>query len=291
MENRVYIDGVLVEKENAKISVFDHGVLYGDGVFEGIRAYNKRVFKLDEHIDRLYNSAKVIMLEVPIKKEEFKQAVINACRENGIVNGYIRPIVTMGCGNLGLAPWSCSNPSIIIIADSIKLYPAEYYEKGMPLVTVATKRNNPEALSPIVKSLNYLNNIMAKIEARNAGADEAIMMNNEGYVAECTGDNIFIIKGKMIYTPPVTAGVLPGITRATVMELAGKAGYTVLEQMFTRAELYLADEMFLTGTAAEVVPVVSLDARLIADGKPGKITIELMEIFKNYVMAHGTPIE
>jgi branched-chain amino acid aminotransferase len=290
MAKYVYMDGKLVEKDQAKVSVFDHGVLYGDGVFEGIRAYSGRVFKLDEHIDRLFNSAKVIMLDIPLSKDEFKAAIIQVCKANGIRDGYIRPVVTRGVGNLGLAPWTCSNPTVFIIADSVQLYPKEYYENGMPLVTVATRRNNQEALSPIVKSLNYLNNIMAKIEARNAGVEEAIMLNTENYVAECTGDNLFVIQGRTVYTPPIIAGVLPGITRATVMELARLGEYTVKERMITRAELFLSDEMFLTGSAAEVVPVVKVDGRIIGDGKPGPITRDLIERFHTYVNAHGTPI-
>lgn len=290
MSKFVYIDGKLVEKDQAKISVFDHGVLYGDGVFEGIRAYSGRVFKLDEHVDRLFNSARVIMLDIPLTKEEFKAAIIQVCKANGIRDGYIRPVVTRGAGNLGLAPWKCNNPTVFIIADSIQLYPQEYYDNGMRIVTVPTRRNNPEALSPIIKSLNYLNNIMGKIEAKNAGVEEAIMLNNEGYVAECTADNLFIVQGRTVYTPPIIAGVLPGITRATVMDLARLSEYTVKERMITRAELFLVDEMFITGTAAEIVPVTQLDGREIGDGKPGATTKNLMELFRNYVNAHGTPI-
>ncbi len=291
MGKKVYINGELVDQENAKISVFDHGVLYGDGVFEGIRAYNKRVFKLDEHIDRLYNSAKIIMLEIPASKDEFKKGLLKVCKANGIIDGYIRPVVTRGIGNLGLAPWICSNPMIFIIADSIQLYSPEVYEKGMSVVTVPTRRNLNESISPIVKSLNYLNNIMAKIEGKNAGVDEVIMLNNEGYVAECSGDNIFMIKNNKIYTPPIVAGALPGITMFTVMEIAEKFNFPLIEKFFSRAEMYIADEVFLTGTAAEIVPVTKIDGRLIGDGKPGKITIELSKKFKEYVNSHGTPIE
>ncbi len=291
MGKYVYLNGELVEKENAKISVFDHGLLYGDGVFEGIRAYSKRIFKLDEHIDRLYNSAKVIMLEIPVKKDEFKNAVIKICKANGITDGYIRPIVTRGEGDLGLSPWICKGPSVIIIADKIQLYPEELYEKGMPVVTVPTRRNLNEAVSPMVKSLNYLNNIMAKIEGKIAGVEEVIMLNNDGYVAECSGDNIFMIKGNKIYTPSVVAGALPGITRDTVIDLAESAGYSVAEKFFSRAEMFIADEVFLTGTGAEIVPVIQIDGRVIGDGKPGKITRELVKKFKNYVNSHGTPIE
>lgn len=290
MGQKVYLNGVLVEKEDAKISVFDHGVLYGDGVFEGIRAYNGRVFKLDEHIARLYDSAKIIMLDIPLSQEEFRKAVVSVCKANGIVDGYIRPVVTRGSGTLGLAPWKCSSPNIFIIADAIQMYPEECYTDGMKIVTVPTRRNLNESVSPIVKSLNYLNNIMAKIEARNAGVDEAIMLNQEGYVAECTGDNIFMIRGGIVTTPPVAAGALPGITLATVRDLCCDAGVPFQDKNFSRAELFLADECFVTGTAAEVVPVVGLDGRTIGSGKPGPITRDLIARFKEYVRSHGTPI-
>lgn len=286
----VFLNGELVESEKAAISVFDHGLLYGDGVFEGIRAYSGRVFKLDEHIDRLFNSAKVIMLEIPMSKEEVKKAIIKTCAANGIKDGYIRPVVTRGIGNLGLAPWLCKNPALIVIADTIQLYPKECYDNGMAIITVPTRRNSNEAVSPIVKSLNYLNNIMAKIEAKNAGVDEAIMLNNEGYVAECTGDNIFMIHKGRIITPPIVAGALPGITMATVQDIAAKMGHPVEERFFSRAEMFIADEMFLTGTAAEVVPIIKLDGRVIGDGKPGKITKELIRKFKEVVNSEGTPI-
>jgi len=291
MGKYVYMNGELVEKENAKISVFDHGVLYGDGVFEGIRAYNKRIFKLKEHIDRLYNSAKIIMLEIPLTKEEFIEATVKVCKANEIVDGYIRPVVTRGIGNLGLAPWQCKDPTVFIIADKIQLYPEEFYEKGMPVITVPTRRNLTEAVNPVIKSLNYLNNIMAKIEGKTAGVEEVIMLNQEGYVAECTGDNIFIVKGNKIFTPPAVAGALQGITRDVVIELAEKSGYSVVERFFSRAEMFIADEVFLTGTAAEIVPIIKVDGRIIGDGKPGKITKHLIQEFKNYVVKEGTPIE
>ncbi|MCX7821275.1 MAG: branched-chain-amino-acid transaminase [Brevinematales bacterium] len=291
MGKMVYLNGRLVEAENAMVSVFDHGLLYGDGVFEGIRAYNKRIFKLDEHIDRLYNSAKIIMLNIPISKEEFKKAIIETCKANKIVDGYIRPVVTRGAGTLGLSPWLCPNPNYFIIADTIQLYPKEMYENGLEVVTVATRRNLTEAVNPMIKSLNYLNNILAKIEGKIAGVEEVIMLNQEGYVAECSGDNIFIVKNNKIYTPPIVVGALPGITQATVNELAEKEGYQVIEKIFSRAEMYIADEVFLTGTAAEIVPVVKVDGRVIGDGKPGKITKVLMDKFKKYVVETGTPIE
>ncbi|MEJ5283610.1 MAG: branched-chain-amino-acid transaminase [Brevinematales bacterium] len=291
MGKMVYLNGKLVEAENATVSVFDHGLLYGDGVFEGIRAYNKRIFKLDEHIDRLYNSAKIIMLNIPISKEEFKKAIIETCKANKIVDGYIRPVVTRGAGTLGLSPWLCPKPNYFIIADTIQLYPKEMYENGLEVVTVATRRNLTEAVNPMIKSLNYLNNILAKIEGKIAGVEEVIMLNQEGYVAECSGDNIFIVKNNKIYTPPIVVGALPGITQATVNELAEKEGYQVIEKIFSRAEMYIADEVFLTGTAAEIVPVVKVDGRVIGDGKPGKITKVLMDKFKKYVVETGTPIE
>jgi branched-chain amino acid aminotransferase len=291
MSKWVWLNGQLVEREKAAISVFDHGILYGDGVFEGIRFYDRKVFKLDEHIDRLFNSAKIIMLEIPISKDELKKAVLLSCRESGLANGYIRPVVTRGSGALGLAPWRCSNPNIFIIVDTLQLYPQELYDNGMPIVTVATRRNIPEALNPMIKSLNYLNNIMAKIEAKNAGAEEAIMLNHDGYVAECTGDNIFIIRNGVIYTPPVYAGSLPGITMSTVIELAAGMGIKTVEKMFTRAEVYTSDECFLTGTAAEVVPVISVDGRIIGDGAPGVLTRKLVDAFKDYTRKSGTPVE
>lgn len=291
MGKMVYLNGQLVPAESAAISVFDHGLLYGDGVFEGIRAYNGRVFRLDEHIDRLFDSARIIMLTVPISREEFKKAIITTCKANGIRDGYIRPVVTRGSGTLGLAPWRCESPSYFIIADTIKLYPQEMYDNGMPVMTVPTRRNVPEALNPIVKSLNYLNNIMAKIEAHNAGCEEAIMLNQEGYVAECTGDNIFMIHKGKLFTPPIYAGALAGITRGTVMELAAGMGLETIERQLTRAELFLADEMFLTGTAAEVVPVKSVDGRVIGEGKPGPWTRKLIEAFRSYVNSNGTSIE
>lgn len=291
MAKYVWLNGELVEHDKAAISVFDHGVLYGDGVFEGIRAYNGRIFKLDEHIERLYNSAKIIMLEIPYSKDELKKMIIATCKANGIVDGYIRPVVTRGAGTLGIAPWKCPTPTVFIIADVIQLYPEELSKNGLPLITVSTRRNIPDSFSPMVKSLNYLNNIMAKIEGHQAGVEEAIMLNNDGYVAECTGDNIFIIQFGEIFTPPVSAGALPGITRNTVIELAKAAGYVVGEKLFGTAELYIAGEAFLTGTAAEVVPVIKVDGRKIGDGTPGKITLDLVKMFKDYANSHGTPIE
>ena len=287
---KVYIDGKYYSEQNAKISVFDHGLLYGDGVFEGIRAYNGRVFRLKEHVERLYYSAKAIMLEIPITPAEVEQAVVKTCRLNGIRDGYIRLVVTRGIGTLGLNPNRCKRPSVIVIADKIQLYPPEYYEKGMAIVTVATTRNLHNAINPAIKSLNYLNNILAKIEANTAGCEEAIMLNSEGFVAECTGDNIFIIKGKRLLTPPLYAGALYGITRGVAMEVAEQLGLEAVETNLTRYDLYIADECFLTGTGAEVVPVVKIDGRVIGKGEPGPATIELVKRYRALTAASGEPI-
>ncbi len=287
---KVYIDGKFYDKQDAKISVFDHGLLYGDGVFEGIRSYNRRVFKLPEHIDRLYNSAKAIMLEIPISKKQMEQAVIDTLKENNLSDAYIRLIVTRGVGDLGLDPRKCSSPSIIIIADKIVLYPQEFYINGLEVITVSTRRNLPTSLNPAIKSLNYLNNIFAKIEAIRAGCEEAIMLNKDGYVAECTGDNIFIVKENVLITPPLYIGALPGITRAAVIDIAKtKLRLLVKEEPFTVYDVYTADECFLTGTAAEVVPVVKVDSRIINDGKPGKITKQIIEEFKELTRTTGVP--
>lgn len=290
MSSWVYIDGTFYEKENAKVSVFDHGFLYGDGVFEGIRAYHGRVFKLDEHVDRLFESAKVIALDPGVTRQEMKDIILETCARNGIVDGYIRPIVSRGVGDLGLNPYLCKKASIVVIAGTIQLYPAKYYEEGLKIVTVATHRNFNESLNPRIKSLNYLNNIMAKIEGIQAGAPEALMLNPAGMVAECTGDNIFVIKGNTIRTPDVYSGSLDGITRRTVMELAKVRGMEVQEGPMNRFDIWVADEFFLTGTAAEIVPVVELDKRPIGDGKPGVITKALIADFKAYVTKQGSPI-
>ena len=287
---KVYIDGKFYDEKNAKISVFDHGLLYGDGVFEGIRAYHGRVFKLKEHIDRLFYSAKAILLTIPLSHEQICQAVCEACRRNKIADGYIRLVVTRGAGTLGLNPNRCKNPSIIIIAGKIQLYPPEMYERGMDIVTVPTTRNLHSALNPAIKSLNYLNNILAKIEANNAGCEEAIMLNAEGFVAECTGDNIFIIKGGQLLTPPLSAGALYGITRGVVMELAREQGMAVSEPNLTRYDLFNADECFLTGTGAEVIPIVKIDGRVIGTGKPGPATGKLVTAYHHLTKASGEPI-
>jgi len=277
---KVYINGELVDKQDAKISVFDHGLLYGDGVFEGIRVYKGKVFRCKEHVDRLFNSAKAIALRIPMTKQEVTEAIHRTVAANGRPNAYVRIVVTRGAGTLGLDPTKCHDPQVIIITDSISLYPREFYEKGLEVVTVPTMRNHHNVLSPKIKSLNYLNNILAKIEARQAGVIEAIMLNPLGFVAECTGDNIFIVSRGRLLTPPPDAGILEGITRQVVMELAERAGIPVAEQQLTRFDLYVADECFLSGTAAEIIPVVRIDSRDIGDGTPGKITLQLLQMFR-----------
>jgi len=284
---KVYVDGKLVSKDDAKISVFDHGLLYGDGVFEGIRTYDGLIFKLKKHIDRLYQSAHSIMLEIPMSKKGLIEAVKQTLRANRLKNAYIRLIVTRGVGDLGLDPRRCQKPSIIIITDKIALYSEKFYKQGMEIITVPTRRNIPEALNPQIKSLNYLNNILAKIEAVNAGAEEAIMLNSEGYVAECTGDNLFIVKRATLLTPPVYLGSLRGITRDVIFDLAKAIKIPVREEVLTRHDLFNADECFLTGTAAEAIPVVKIDGRKIGDGKPGKITLKLIRKFHRLTKVNG----
>jgi branched-chain amino acid aminotransferase len=287
---KIYIDGKYYDKDRAKISVFDHGLLYGDGVFEGIRAYHGRVFKLKEHIERLYHSAKAILLDIPMKQADLMSAVVATCRRNKIRDGYIRLVVTRGVGTLGLNPKSCGRPSVIIIAGTIQLYPPSLYAKGMEIVTVPTTRNLHSAVNPAIKSLNYLNNILAKIEANNAGVEEAVMLNAGGYVAECTGDNLFIVRGDQLLTPPLAAGALYGITRGTVMELGSKAGLKVSEPDLTRYDLFIADECFLTGTGAEIIPVTKIDGRVIGSGKPGRVTRRLVESYHALTKVSGEPI-
>ncbi len=287
---KIYIDGKFVDEKDAKVSVFDHGLLYGDGVFEGIRAYNGRVFRLKEHIDRLFFSAKAILLTIPATHTELIEAVVETCRRNRLREGYIRLVVTRGVGGLGLNPNRCQRPSIIIIADKIQLYPEEYYEKGLDIITVPTVRNLHSAVNPAIKSLNYLNNILAKIEANNAGCEEAILLNAQGYVAECTGDNIFMVQGKNLLTPPLYAGALYGITRGVVMELARQDGLVVSENNLTRYDFFNADECFLTGTGAEVIPVVKIDGRQIGAGQPGPVTRRLVELYKQITKSTGEPI-
>jgi len=285
MALKIWLDGKLVDEKDAKISIFDHGLLYGDGVFEGIRVYNGKVFELDAHIRRLYESAKVIRLEVPMSRSELISAVEKTVEANGVIDGYIRLLVTRGVGTLGLNPFICENSRLIIIADNIQLYPEELYEKGMKVISATTVRNHPLAIPPQVKSLNYLNNILAKIEALDYDVPEAIMYNHEGYVAESTADNVFIVRDGVIYTPPAEAGSLEGITRSIVIRLAKEENLEVVEKNLTRFDLYVCDEFFLTGTAAEVIGIVEIDGRVIGDGKPGPITKLLRKSFFNY--AHG----
>jgi len=279
MALKVYIDGKFYDKEDAKVSVYDHGLLYGDGVFEGIRSYSGNVFRLQEHLDRLWNSAKAIWLEIPISKDEMAKAIRDTLALNGITDGYIRVVVTRGVGTLGLDPNRCGRPQVIVITDLISLYPEDYYRNGLEIITVSTARNHPAALNPRIKSLNYLNNILAKIEGLQAGCIEALMLNHKGEVAECTGDNIFVVRNGKITTPPIDAGILEGVTRESVIGLARQAGIEVSESAMTKHDVYIADECFLTGTAAEVVPVVKVDSRKIGDGVPGPITRDLMERF------------
>ncbi len=283
MNQQIYINGEYFSKENAKISVYDHGLLYGDGVFEGLRIYGGKVFRLREHLIRLWESASSIGLQIPITIEQLTKDTNDCVARNEIDEGYIRMVVTRGSGALGLDPHRCSNPQIIIIVDRITLYPAELYENGLDLVTAATIRNHPAALSPRIKSLNYLNNIMAKVEGLKAGCVEALMMNHKGEVAECTGDNIFIVKHGKLITPPIDAGILEGITRNAVLELAREAGIETVEAPLTRHDIYTADECFLTGSAAEVIAAVKLDDRVIGNGKPGPMTNQLNEAFRKLV--------
>ena len=287
---KVFINGEFVDKEDAKISVFDHGLLYGDGVFEGIRLYSGCIFKLDEHLERLEHSAKAILLDLPMTREQLVEAVCESCRVNGLTDGYLRLVVTRGPGHLGLTPDGCGPAGVIIIADNIQLYPEELYETGLKIITVATRRNNSAALPPAVKSLNYLNNILAKIEAKRVGFQEALMLNDKGEVAECTGDNVFVIKKGQLYTPPLNAGSLLGITREVVIQIAGELGVPFAEQALTRYDLWTADECFLTGTAAEVIPCVEVDHRSVGSGMPGDLTKRFILCFREKVTVDGVMI-
>jgi branched-chain amino acid aminotransferase len=287
---KIYVDGDYYDKEHAKISVFDHGLLYGDGVFEGIRFYHGRVFRLIEHIERLYNSAKAICLKIPDEKPVMIAAVLKTIRQNQLQDGYVRLVVTRGSGDLGLNPALCSRPTVFIIASKITLYPEEMYRNGLDVITCATRRIPHGALSPMVKSLNYLNNVLAKIEAQQAGAGEGLMLNEQGFVAECTGDNVFIVKDGNIFTPPISSGALAGITRQVAFEMAAELGIPLSEPQMTRYDIFTADECFLTGTAAEVIPVVRLDSRVIGNGSPGPITRRLIERFHQLTETTGTAI-
>lgn len=287
---KIWLDGKLVDESEAKISVFDHGLLYGDGVFEGIRIYNGRVFRLEEHITRLFESARAIVLNIPWSHEEVVKATVETVAANGLKDGYIRLVVTRGAGELGLNPYLCPKASMFIIAATIKLYPDETYKNGLSIITCATRRPAPGALMPQVKSLNYLNNIMAKVEAIQANALEAVMLNEQGYVAECTGDNLFILKNGKLFTPLISDGALDGITRAVIIEIAAKLGIPFEERSLTRYDIFVADECFLTGTAAEVIPVVALDRRQIGTGKPGPETARFLKEFHELANSTGTPV-
>ncbi|HEV8339427.1 MAG TPA: branched-chain-amino-acid transaminase [bacterium] len=285
-----YVNGAFVPKEEASISVFDHGLLYGDGIFEGIRAYNGRVFRLEEHLDRLFDSAKTIMLEIPLSREQMREAILETLRRNGLRDAYIRPLVSRGVGDLGLDPRKCNRATVIIIADSIQLYPKEAYVTGLRTITATTRKPRPDALNPRVKSLNYLNSIMARIEANQAGVDEAVMLTADGYVCECSADNIFVIHDGQIWTPPPFLGILAGITRGAVLDLARDLEIPAVERVFTLHDVYSADECFLTGTGAEIGPVVEVDGRAIGDRRPGPLTGRLVDAFHSLVRRTGTPI-
>ena len=285
----IFLGGEFVRKEDAVVSVFDHGFLYGDGVFEGIRVYSGNVFRLDAHLKRLYESAQSIMLKIPYSKEEMTQLIVDTIRKNELQSAYIRVVVSRGKGNLGLDPSSCANPSVIIIAEELTMYPKEFYERGIKIASVPSRRNRPDVLSPQIKSLNYLNNILVKLEATQAGVEEALMLNDQGYVTEGSADNIFIVKNGVIYTPPVYLGALEGITRNAILDLAKEKGLEVKESPFTRHDVYVADEVFLTGTAVEVIAVIDVDGRKINDGKPGEVTNQLLKEFRRIVTTDGEP--
>ncbi len=286
----IYLNGEFVPKSKAMISVFDHGFLYGDGVFEGIRSYNGRVFRLDQHLKRFYDSARAICLDIKMTPKEMEKVVVETVKVNKLTDSYIRLVASRGPGDLGLAPWKCPKATVLCIADKINLYPDELYKNGLRIVTVATRRNIPEGVNPNIKSLNYLNNILAKIEAKNSGCEEALLLNQQGFVAECTGDNIFIVKNGELLTPPAYIGTLDGITKQTVEEIARKLKIPTREAVMTRFDIYNAEECFLTGTAAEIIPVVDVDSRIIGTGKPGKITVKLISEYHKYTKTTGTPV-
>jgi branched-chain amino acid aminotransferase len=290
VSRQIYLNGQLVPSEQAVVSVFDHGYLYGDGVFEGIRIYDGVIFRLDEHLERLYDSAKSILMTIPIAYEEMAKAVIDTVRANGLQNGYIRLVISRGPGDLGLDPRNCPKPTIVIIADTIKLFPEEFYQNGLKIVTVPTRRNSPAALNPQIKSLNYLNSVLVKIEAAQAGALEALTVNADGYVCEGSGDNVFIVKKGKVYTPPVYLGALDGITRREIFAICENLGIPLVETPFTRHDVFIADECFLTGTAAELIPVVGVDGRTVGEGTPGPITKQLHQAFHQAARTHGRRI-
>lgn len=287
MESEVYVDGKWFPKSEAKVSVFDHGLLYGDGVFEGIRVYNCLVFKLREHLERLYESAHTIMLKIPLDQKAMTKVIVDTLKRNRLRDAYVRVVVTRGVGDLGLDPQKCKRPTIIVITDKITLYPDRLYKNGLEIITVPTVRNLPEAVNPALKSLNYLNNILAKIEASHSGYMEALMLNHQGYVAECTGDNIFMVKNGTLLTPPPYVGLLKGITRAVILDIGRSKKVPISETLLTRHDLYNADETFLTGTAAELIPVVKIDGRTIGTGKPGKLTLSFLRAFHELTKKDG----
>ncbi|WP_059049665.1 branched-chain-amino-acid transaminase [Paenibacillus senegalimassiliensis] len=289
-EQWIYLDGQYVTKDQAKVSVYDHGFLYGDGIFEGIRIYNGNIFKCKEHLDRLYDSAKSIMLNIPLSYQEMEDALVETLRRNELRDGYIRLIVSRGAGNLGLDPNRCPTASVVIIVEQLAIYSEEAYKTGLKTVSVSTRRNIPDALNPKIKSLNYLNNILVKIQSNLSGAGEAIMLNGQGYVTEGSGDNIFIIKNGVITTPPCYLGALDGITRQAIMEICRQKGYSLQEQPFTLHDVYVADEVFLTGTAAEVIAVREVDGRIIGEGHAGPITLKLLEEFRAIVDQDGLKV-
>ncbi len=290
MENTIYIDGKYFGKSNARISVYDHGLLYGDGIFEGIRVYEGNIFRLDSHLERLYESAKTIMLQIPLTLDEMRDACVETVRRNGFKDCYIRLMVTRGVGDLGLDPRKCPKATVIIIVDKIQMFPEGYYTKGLEVVTVPTTRNMAEAINPKIKSLNYLNNVMAKIEANNVGSPEGILLNSQGYVTEGTGDNIFILKDQVLQTPPTSDGALAGITRSSVIRMANQLGYVCEKKTLTRHDIYNAEECFLTGTAAELIPVVKIDGRVIGTGKPGPVFKKLLTVFRKTVKKDGCQV-
>ncbi|MGH2398445.1 MAG: branched-chain-amino-acid transaminase [bacterium] len=285
-----YVNGAFVPKDEAKISVYDHGYLYGDGIFEGIRVYGGRVFRLEQHLDRLYESARYLMLDIPLARDELRSAILETVRRSGLRDAYIRPVISRGVGDLGLDPRKCKTPTVVIIVDTIQLYPKDAYERGLRMITATTRKVRPDALSPQTKSLNYLSNIMARMEANQAGVDEAIMLNSEGYVCECSADNLFLVRDGEAWTPPPYVGILKGVTRGAVIELARDLGIPLMEKVFTLHDVYTADECFLTGTGAEVGPVVEVDGRTVADGRPGIITLRLVAAFRELVRREGTPV-
>ena len=288
MSFKVFLDGEFVDSESAKISIFDHGLLYGDGVFEGIRSYNRKAFRLDEHMDRLYESAEAIRLEIPVAKEEFTEKILETLKMNDLDDAYIRVVVTRGIGDLGLDPRKCKHPTVFIITDKIALYPEDFYKKGLPITIAKTRRNHPITVDPRIKSLNYLNNILGRIEAIDAGTEEALMLTLDGYVVECTGDNIFIFKDGKLLTPPSDIGALEGVTQDVVIELAAKRGISTEYKKMLPAEVFEAEECFLTGTAAEIVPVIKIDGKNISTGKPGEITRQMCQDYRKLTETEGT---